>query len=130
MSKTKYTLEYPFNSSPSVLFNRLSTASGLSEWFADDVYVNEKTYTFVWDGAEQKAEMLSRKNPEHVKFQWLEVGDLTEDEAEFFEFRIRKDDLTGETALIITDFADDDDKEDAIELWDTQINTLKHKLGI
>ena len=130
MSKTKYTLEYPFNSSPTVLFNRLSTASGLSEWFADDVYVNEKTYTFVWDGAEQKAEMLSRKNPEHVKFQWLEEDFDEEDDSAFFEFRIRKDDLTGETALIITDFADDDDKDDAIELWDTQINNLKHKLGI
>ncbi|PLX20034.1 MAG: hypothetical protein C0599_09845 [Salinivirgaceae bacterium] len=130
MSKTKYTLEYPFNSSPAVLFNRLSTASGLSEWFADDVYVNEKTYTFVWDGAEQKAEMLSRKNPEHVKFQWIEEDIVLGEDAEFFEFRIRKDDLTGETALIITDFADDDDKEDAIELWDTQISTLKHKLGI
>jgi uncharacterized protein YndB with AHSA1/START domain len=129
MSKTKYTLEYPFNSSPSVLFSRLSTASGLSEWFADDVFVNDKTYTFVWDGAEQKAEMLSRKNPEHVKFQWLEE-DISPDDVEFFEFRIRKDDLTGETALIITDFADDEDKDEAIELWDTQINTLKSKLGI
>lgn len=130
MSKIKYTLEYPFNSSSSVLFNRLSTASGLSEWFADDVYVNEKTYTFVWDGVEQKAEMLSRKNTDHVKFHWLEDVEDTEEDGSFFEFRIRKDDLTGETALIITDFADDEDKDDAIDLWDTQISTLKHKLGI
>ncbi|HKK59162.1 MAG TPA: START-like domain-containing protein [Salinivirga sp.] len=131
MSKDKYTLEYPFNSSPKVLFNRLSTASGLSEWFADDVYVNDKTFTFVWDGMEQKAEMLIRKTPEIVKFKWLDEEEEEVSEMDpYFEFRIRKDDLTGETALLITDFAHDDDKDDAIELWDTQINALKHKLGL
>ena len=131
MSKDKYTLEYPFNSSPKVLFNRLSTASGLSEWFADDVYVNDKTFTFVWDGMEQKAEMLIRKTPEIVKFKWLDEAEEQVSEMDpYFEFRIRKDDLTGETALLITDFADDDDKDDAIELWDTQINALKHTLGL
>ena len=129
MSKSKYTLEYPFNSSAKVLFNRFSTASGLSEWFADDVFVNDKFFTFVWDGAEQKAEMLARKNPEVVKFRWVEE-ELENEEDPYFEFRIRKDDLTGETALLITDFAETDEKDDAIELWDTQIQALRHKLGI
>jgi len=129
MTKAKYTLEYPFNSSEKVLFNRLSTASGLSEWFADDVFVSDNIYTFVWDGFEQKAEMLSRKTPESVKFKWIDE-DSEVDENDFFEFKIRKDDLTGETALIVTDFAPEDEQEEAIELWDTQINSLKQKLGI
>ncbi|MFO7864924.1 MAG: START-like domain-containing protein [Salinivirgaceae bacterium] len=130
MTKAKYTLEYSFNSAPNVLYYRLSTASGLSEWFADDVYVNEKTFTFVWDDFEQKAELLTRKNPEFVRFQWLEDQTDEKENQPYFEFKIRKDDLTGETALLITDFADEDDKEGSIELWDTQINSLKHKLGI
>lgn len=127
MPKAKYTLEYPFNSSAKVLFNRLSTASGLSEWFADDVFVNDNTFTFVWDGSEQKAEMLTRKIPESVKFRWIEDE---QSENDYFEFKIQKDDLTGETALIVTDFAADDEKDEAIELWDTQIYALKQKLGI
>lgn len=129
MTKVKYTLEYPFNSSEKVLFYRLSTASGLSEWFADDVFVCENIYTFVWDGYEEKAELLIRKSPESVKFRWLEEN-LDESENNFFEFKIRKDDLTGETALMVTDFALEEEKEGAIELWDTQINNLKQKLGI
>ncbi|MDA3866537.1 MAG: START-like domain-containing protein [Salinivirgaceae bacterium] len=130
MTKAKYTLEYSFNSAPTVLYYRLSTASGLSEWFADDVYVNEKTFTFVWDGFEQKAELLTRKNPEFVKFRWLDDESEEKENQPYFEFKIRKDDLTGETALLITDFADEDEKEGSIELWDTQINSLKQKLGI
>ena len=46
--KTKFELEYTFNTSPKVLYPRFSTAGGLSEWFADDVHVNGKIFTFIW----------------------------------------------------------------------------------
>ena len=44
--KEKISLEYIFKTSPGILFTRLSTASGLSEWFADDVNIKENLYTF------------------------------------------------------------------------------------
>jgi uncharacterized protein YndB with AHSA1/START domain len=123
--KVKYQLEYTFNSSPKVLFNRLSTPAGLSEWFADDVNVREgKKFVFIWDGSEQEAELLSKRDLKLAKYRWLD-----EDEDEFFEFKIEVDDLTGDVALIITDFAEEDEKEDAISLWDTQISELRHVLG-
>jgi len=127
MTKEKFHLEYAINSSPKVLFNRLSTAGGLSEWFADDVYVQSDVYTFLWDGAEQQAQLVNKKDMKYVRFQWID--DENEDEKTYFEFKIRIDELTGDVALIVTDFAEPDEKEDAIELWDTQIAELKHIIG-
>jgi len=112
------------NSSERILYNRLSTASGLSEWFADDVTVNDNIFTFIWEGVEEKAELISKKDLNYVKFRWLEGEDET-----YFEFRIQTHDLTQEIALIITDFAVEDEKDEVIELWETQINELKHILG-
>ena len=39
------------------------------------------------------------------------------------------DDLTGENSLVITDFADDDEVEDAKDLWRAQVNRLRQVLG-
>ena len=126
MVKNKYQLEYVINTSERILFNRLSTASGLTEWFADDVNVQDNVFTFVWNGVEQKAKLLSKKNLSYVKFHWLE----DEDEDSYFEFRLNKLELTGGLALLVTDFSEDDEKEDATSLWDTQISELKHILGL
>ena len=124
--KIRYELEYTFKTTPKVLYSRLSTASGLSEWFADDVRVQKNTFIFSWNGSEQVAEVLEKKVNECAKFRWIDDDDDT-----YFEFRMKKDDLTGDLALIVTDFADDEDeKEDDIELWDTQIQELKRILGL
>ncbi len=123
--KEKIELEFIIKTSPSILYNRLSTPSGLSEWFADDVNVKGKVFTFIWDGAEQEAELLSQKENSSVKFHWLD----DDDENSYFEFNINVDELTGETALLIIDFAEEDEKEDSVELWNQQVDQLKHCLG-
>ena len=56
--KKKFELEYAINSSPNVLFNRLSTPGGLSEWFADDVNLHGDIFTFIWEETEQQAEVM------------------------------------------------------------------------
>ena len=55
---------------------------------------------------------------------------MENEESNFFEFRINLEELTNELALIITDFAEAEEKEDSIYLWDSQINDLKRALGI
>jgi uncharacterized protein YndB with AHSA1/START domain len=82
--KKKYELEYTINSSPRVLFNRLSTPGGLAEWFADDVNLRGEVYTFFWDKSEQKAEVLQKKDNKYIRFHWLNE----EDESSYFEFRL------------------------------------------
>ncbi len=123
--KEKVELEYTLNASPKVLFPRLSTPAGLSEWFADDVNLVGKIFTFIWEGAEQRAEMIARKDNKYVRFRWLE-----EDENEFFEFHINTDDLTGDTALVIIDFIEEDEMNEMKDLWDSQVNELKHAIGL
>ena len=126
MEKEKYQLEFNINCSHKILFNRLSTAGGLNEWFADNVTVQGKTYTFEWSGTAQKAEMINRKDLRYVRFHWLD----DEDDKAYFEFKLNIDELTGDIALIVTDFAEPDEVEDAKELWDTQVSGLKHILGL
>lgn len=123
--KNKFELEYSINSAPKILYTRLSTPGGLAEWFADDINIRGNVYTFIWDESEQEAELLTKKENQLVRFKWLDADDDS-----FFEFKIRKDELTGEVALVITDFAEDDEKDESIDLWDTQISELKHALGL
>lgn len=124
-AKEKYQLEYAFKSSPKVLFNRLSTPGGLSEWFAEDVNLIGKTFSFLWDGSEELAVMIQKKDQKFVRFRWVDE----EDEEAYFEFKIDVHELTGDVALIITDFAEESEKTDAINLWDSQVSELKHLLG-
>lgn len=122
--KIKVNLEYLINCSPKVLYNRLSTASGLTEWFADDVRVRGKKYTFIWDDSEQTAEMTLHKENRLVRFNWED-----EDEDSYFEFKITRDELTGDVSLLITDFAEPGEENETKGLWDTQVADLKHVLG-
>lgn len=126
--RLKYELEYTLNCSPKMLFPRLSTSDGLTEWFADDVTVDGDIFTFHWNKTEVKAKLTSLRDNKLVRFEW--TGDSEDKETNFFEFKIIIHDITGDLALIITDFAEPDEKEDAIYLWDTQISDLKRALGI
>ena len=123
--KKKFEMEYPINASPKVLYTRLSTPGGLSEWFADDVNLEGNLFTFIWEKSIQKAELVFTKENRAVRFHWIEDGDPKY----YFEFRITQDDLTGDVSLLITDFADEDEITDAMGLWDKQINNLKVQLG-
>lgn len=127
MDKVKFTIEFPINSSKGVLYNCMSTPSGLSEWFCDDVNIKKDMHTFIWDGAEEVARLVTKKKDEFVKFKWKEAEE--EGENTFFELRIKVDDMTGDRAIIITDFAEEDEIEDSKELWMAQLENLKRVLG-
>ncbi len=125
--KVKYEMEFEVNSSTSVLFNMISTPSGLSEWFADDVNIKDDLFTFIWDGSVQQAKLVGRKKGESVKFQWID--DHENGLKTYFEFTIKVDDLTNDVALLITDFAESADIDDAKRLWENQIQDLKTTIG-
>ncbi|HHU00268.1 MAG TPA: SRPBCC domain-containing protein [Bacteroidales bacterium] len=119
-------LEYILNTTPGLLFNRISTASGLSEWFADEVNIDGKVFVLRWEGSEQRVEQTVRKENKLVRYTWVDDEEL---EGEWFEFRINVDELTGDVALIVIDNVDVDEKDDLIEIWNRQIDTLKRCLG-
>ncbi|WP_428742891.1 START-like domain-containing protein [Tenacibaculum sp.] len=126
MSKVKFELEFPIHASPSMLYQYFATPAGLEEWFADKVNSRGKIITFFWDGSEEEAKIITKKADERIKFKWTE----SEDDESYFEFKIQVDPLTKDVAVIITDFADDeDDVEEAKMLWENQIEELKHTIG-
>jgi hypothetical protein len=125
--KEKYELEFLFKTLPRVLENMIATPSGLSEWFADDVNVNDDIYSFEWDGNVEKARMINHKVHTKIRFRWL--ADEEEDLDTYFEISYLVDPMTSSVAVIITDFAYPEDKDSAILLWDQQIHTLKRLLG-
>jgi len=124
MAKIQYELEFHLNTSPKVLYPRLSTADGLNEWFADYVKIEGKIYTFRWQKEEREAELLQIKDLKSVKYHWTD-----EDDESYFEFRLETTELTDDLALKITDFAEDDEVEEAKDLWNAQITDLKRVLG-
>jgi uncharacterized protein YndB with AHSA1/START domain len=122
----KIEIEFTIPSSAGVLFNRLSTASGLAEWFADDVTVDKQgLYHFNWEGSTEVAEQLSVKPGDSVRYRWKHLEPDT-----YLEFRLKTDPLTSDLALIITDFVEEDEEDEARMLWDSQIDDLKRILGI
>ncbi len=127
MEKEKFEREYLIKSSSKIIYNCLSTPSGLSEWFADDVNIRGDVFTFKWEGSEEEARLLTTKKDESVKFRW--IADEEEGDKYYFELRIKIDALTKEVAIIVTDFAEPADIEDQALLWESQIDELKHILG-
>jgi len=125
--KIKYELEFPITSSPQLLYQYISTPSGLSEWFADNVNSRGEFFTFIWDDAEEKARMSSKKTGEKVKFRWID--DDNKDGEYFFELRIQVDEITKDVSLVVVDFAEQDDIQESKQLWENQVSDLKHVLG-
>ena len=124
-SKNIFQIEFPIRSSLRILFNQISTPSGLSEWFADNVNLNGENYTFFWDGDEQDAELLSKKNNQSIKFRWTDEPKDT-----YFELKIVVDDITQDISLIVTDFSEDEEDEEEVKLlWNKQIEKLRQSIG-
>lgn len=125
--KVKYELEFPIRVSPSLLYQYISTPSGLSEWYADNVNSRGEFFTFIWEGSEERAKLLSKKSPERIKFRWME--DVDDGKDYYFELRIVVDEITQDVSLIVTDYAEDDEIEEGKMLWENMISDLKQVLG-
>tara|TARA_B100001093_G_scaffold155053_1_gene147750 strand:- start:756 stop:1142 length:387 start_codon:yes stop_codon:yes gene_type:complete len=124
-NKIKYEIEFPIQASPQLLYNYISTPSGLSEWFADNVNSRGELFTFIWDDSEEQAKLITKKNSERIKFKWLESSN----DASFFELRIEVDPITKDVSIIVTDFSDEEELEESKMLWENQIASLKQILG-
>jgi uncharacterized protein YndB with AHSA1/START domain len=106
----------------------LSTPSGLSEWFADDVNAKGNEFSFIWKNSVQNARVIASKDSKFIRFRWIEDEDNKNDY--YFEFKIEVQEMSGNTALIVTDFAEPSDIEDAKNLWESQVGDLKRLLGL
>ena len=126
-AKIRYEIEFPINSSPQLLYQYISTPSGLSEWFADNVNSRGEFFTFIWDDSEEKARLCSKKSGEKVRFKW--VDENNKDTDYFFELNILVDEITKDVSLMVIDFADKEEVNEATLLWENQVSDLKHVIG-
>ena len=124
--RIKFEMEFPIKVSQKLLFQYISTPSGLSEWFADNVNSRGEIFIFIWDDSEESAKLIRKINNEKIQFQWLD----DEETDYYFELRIQFDEITKDVSLIVTDYAEDEDEvEESKLLWTNQISDLKKVLG-
>ena len=125
MARVKYTVDFMVRSSPAILYNFLTSSSSLAEWFCDTCDVNGDVYTFGWDGYEENAILEDTEEDSYVKYSWEDA----ENDEECFEFEIYKSEISNDTVLTITDYAEEDEVEDQKLLWESQIETLSKRIG-
>ena len=124
--RIKFEMEFPIKVSQKLLFQFISTPSGLSEWFADNVNSRGEIFIFIWNDSEESAKLIRKINNEKIQFQWLD----DEETDYYFELRIQFDEITKDVSLIVTDYAEDEDEvEESKLLWTNQISDLKKVLG-
>lgn len=124
-NRIKLELEYPLRSSANILFQYISTPSGLQSWFADHVEVTQGRYTFRWeDGTETFAEVMKNVTNKYIRFAVQNA-----DKDEYLEFRISQDDITDDVELIITEYVNESEEEIAASIWDSAVNSLRHIIG-
>ena len=125
MERVKFTSEFIFRASPSIVYQFLTDPACLTRWFCDEVDINDSTYTFVWSGSPEVAELIEDSEGDVVRFAWEDA----DDEDEYLEFNITKSPVTGETIVYVTDFADDDEVNDQKALWETQLTRMRAEMG-
>ncbi len=121
--KERFELEFPLNSSQRILYERIGTAEGLAEWFADNVNVEGDRFIFTWEGVQETAILEDHKEGEYIRFRW------ESEEEVYFQLWIVTDEITGDCTLRITDHAEPEDLEASKELWNSQVEELRHLLG-
>ena len=130
MVKNKFSAEYEINASNKMLYPYLNTASGLSEWFADEVTLDtEKNYHFVWDKATTKGRKVAQKINQYVKFEFLSANPAEKKDLSYVEFKLDVNELTQTSFLRIVDYSDIDDPKGLKELWNNLVLSLRDKVG-
>lgn len=125
MEHIKYKLEFDMKSTPvAILWDYISTENGLKQWFADNVKIKDKEYSFIWKGYSQEAKVVGMRKGLAIKLQWLDSPSRT-----YFEMRILTSEMTDNTVLQITDFSEDDEMDESQDLWRSQIDTLRRVIG-
>lgn len=123
--KSKLELEYSLRSSPQILFQYISTPSGLQNWFADRVDImGNGHYRFSWeDGTEYHANLTKSVTNKYTRFE------LENSDGDYLEFRIEQDAITGDVELVITEFVLPEEAEMAADIWDVAIDNLCAIIG-
>lgn len=123
MARVKFTSEFLFRASPTIVYNFLTTPDCLTRWFCDDCELSDNVYTFDWEGSEEIAYCLEDIEDSYLRWQWEDYDN------EYLEFKLGQSEVTGETILEITAFCDKGEEESEKEFWRVQMGQLRHATG-
>lgn len=127
MAKEKFVGEFPINASKKMLYPYISTASGLAQWFADDVNITEdKSLNFIWDGTENRAKLTATRVNAMARFEFQD--EENPDDPSYVEFKLDMNELTQEVFIRVTDYSDMDPDE-THDLYQALIHDLKEIVG-
>jgi hypothetical protein len=132
MAKKKlFTGDYEVHASIKMLYPYIQTASGLAEWFADDVSINnsDKTFTFYWDHEEHKARQVAHRTNHFARFEFLPESPEDEKDPAYFELRLEFNELTQSVFLKVFDYSDFDDLKELHDLWHGLVENLRKTVG-
>ncbi len=128
-----YTAEFEFRASRRVLYPYINTPSGLSQWFADDVTVDQdKVFTFAWNGERARAQRVVQRANRMVRFEFLDdpgAAQFSQTAKPSVEIRLEENDLTGAVFLSVTDSVSADSEEEFGPLWNQMVDTLREIVG-
>jgi hypothetical protein len=128
MTKYRYSAEFEMRASPKMLFPYLNSPGGLSEWFADDVNIDDrKNFHFIWDGVHHTARLSAQRTNKYVKFDFL--SDNGDDDTPYIEFKVDQNEMTQSTFLKVVDYSDMNDAQDLEELWENLVVKLREIVG-
>jgi len=129
-TKKLFTKDFEVHASIKMLYPYIQTASGLAEWFADDVRISpEKVFTFVWDHEEHKAIMASHRANHFVRFEYLPENKQDEKDPSYFELRLEVNELTQTTFMKVIDYSDFEDLTELDDLWEGLVESLRKVVG-
>lgn len=131
VKKKLFTADYEVHASVKMLYPYIQSASGLSEWFADDVRINnmDKTFTFCWDNEEHKARQVAHRTNHFARFEFLPENKEDEKDPAYFELRIELNEMTQTVFLRVADYTDVEDLRELQALWDGLVENLRKTVG-
>lgn len=130
MSKNQFVADYQLNASKKIVYTYLSTASGLQEWFADEVRIDEdKNFIFNFDGEDHFAKQTTLKANLHIRWDFFDPKNTSNGKESFIEFKLDEAELTHSLFLKVIDQSNFYTLDDMDGIWEGLISKLKQIIG-
>ncbi|MBF1576552.1 MAG: hypothetical protein HXO19_09225 [Prevotella shahii] len=132
MDKQRLCIERELMSnSAQIIWDLISTDSGLARWVADNVTQDGEQLTFVWGELWSHHEVRKGTIVEKIKNEYIKISWDDEDGPDnFFELRMDKSHITNDYVLTITDFAWEDEVDSLKAIWNDNLARLRNSSGI
>ena len=129
-AKRRFEMEYSINASPKILFPYIASASGLSQWFCDDVRLDpDHRLNMVWDKQSQFAEIAAQRPGRSIRYVFLDEQKRLQQDANYLDFTLELSRITDEVFLRVTDYSDHTDTQEQQELWESLVSKLRDQVG-